>query len=90
MTTGSIHEPAPLVDTPQQGKSTLAEDPSEVALEESAEVNETPGGTGSRQRREIDAEQLVGFGELGLLPSLLQSLGPVGQCDFDDAFSTCQ
>ncbi len=43
-----------------------------------------------RRSRDIDSEQLVGFGELGLLPSLLQSLGPVGQCDFDDAFSTCQ
>ena len=37
----------------------------------------------------IDSEELIGLGELGLLPSLLQSFGAV-ECDFDDAFSTCQ
>ncbi len=38
----------------------------------------------------VDSEDLLGLGELGLLPSLLQSLGTGTECDFDDAFSTCQ
>ncbi len=38
----------------------------------------------------VDSEELIGLGELGLLPSLLQGLGTGFECDFDDAFSTCQ
>ena len=38
----------------------------------------------------IEADELVGLGELGLLPSLLQSFGTGIDCDFDDALSTCQ
>ncbi len=38
----------------------------------------------------IDSEELIGLGELGLLPSLLQTFGAGIDCDFDDAFSTCQ
>ncbi len=38
----------------------------------------------------VDSEELIGLGELGLLPSLLQTFGAGIDCDFDDAFSTCQ
>lgn len=38
----------------------------------------------------LDPDELVGIGELGLLPSLLQALDTGVECDFDDAFSTCQ
>ena len=46
-------------------------------------------GTRSGGRR-LDSDELVGLGELGLLPSLLQTLGTGIDCDFDDALSTCQ
>ncbi len=38
----------------------------------------------------VDSEELIGLGELGLLPSLLPSFGAGLDCDFDDALSTCQ
>lgn len=38
----------------------------------------------------IDSEELIGLGELGLLPSLVQTFGARIDCDFEDAFSTCQ
>ncbi len=38
----------------------------------------------------VDSDELIGLGELGLLPSLLQTFGTGIECDFDDAFSTCQ
>ncbi len=48
------------------------------------------GGPGRLGQSLVDSEELIGLGELGLLPSLLQSLGTGSDCDFDDALSTCQ
>ncbi len=50
--------------------------------------------TNSRSSRpssgSLESEELVGLGELGLLPSLIQSLSPSTGCDLDDPFSSCQ
>lgn len=46
--------------------------------------------TSRRGRSPIDSEELIGLGELGLLPALFQTLGTGIDCDFDDALSTCQ
>ncbi|MCP3960463.1 MAG: hypothetical protein GY719_21675 [bacterium] len=70
-----------LVADPQHDDST------EKLLDDHA-VNEQPA-----QRRSggsLDSEDLVGLGELGLLPALLESFGTSIDCDFDDALSTCQ
>ncbi len=61
----------------------LAEPSESVAAEPAPDVES--GGQGL-----VDSEELIGLGELGLLPSLLQSFGAGIDCDFDDAFSTCQ
>lgn len=49
-----------------------------------------PESGARRSGQSIDSDDLVGLGELGLLPSLLQTLGTGIHCDFDDALSTCQ
>lgn len=41
-------------------------------------------------RGTIDSEELVGLGEFGLLPTLLQALSPSVACDPDDPFGNCQ
>ena len=38
----------------------------------------------------LDAQSLRDFGELGVLPGLLDDFSSVPDCDFDDALSTCQ
>lgn len=38
----------------------------------------------------LDAQSLREFGELGVLPGLLDDFSSVPDCDFDDALSTCQ
>ncbi len=48
------------------------------------------GDSGRGGQGLVDSEELIGLGELGLLPSLLQTFGARIDCDFDDAFSTCQ
>ncbi len=48
------------------------------------------GDSAGGGRNLVDSEELIGLGELGLLPSLLQTFGARIDCDFDDAFSTCQ
>lgn len=45
-------------------------------------------GTGGQSL--LDSDELIGLGELGLLPSLLPAFGAGIDCDFDDALSTCQ
>ena len=37
----------------------------------------------------LDDEVPFGFGEVGLLPAVVEALGDSG-CDIDDPFSTCQ
>ena len=55
-----------------------------------APASATPG-TGTRRRGAgLESDELVGLGELGLLPSLLQTFSTGIDCDFDDALSTCQ
>ena len=44
----------------------------------------------SGRRRGVDSEELVGLGELGLLPTLIQALSPGIDCDPGDPFSNCQ
>lgn len=40
---------------------------------------------------DLEADDLEGLGELGVLPDLVQrALSPTADCDFDDALSTCQ
>ncbi len=57
---------------------------------ESAAKPEPAAGQIRRGQTLVDSEELIGLGELGLLPALLQSLGTGSECDFDDALSTCQ
>lgn len=38
----------------------------------------------------LDPQSLRDFGELGVLPGLLDDFSKVPDCDFDDALSTCQ
>jgi hypothetical protein len=38
----------------------------------------------------LDPQSLRDFGELGVLPGLLDDFSNVPDCDFDDALSTCQ
>ena len=38
----------------------------------------------------LDGQSLREFGELGVLPGLLDDFSSVPDCDFDDALSTCQ
>lgn len=47
----------------------------------------TPIDSGSEP---LDAQSLRDFGELGVLPGLLDDFSSVPDCDFDDALSTCQ
>ena len=66
---------------------------SQGAVAEPPEAVESPVATpaaASGGQSLVDSEELIGLGELGLLPSLLQTFGAGIDCDFDDAFSTCQ
>ncbi len=41
------------------------------------------------RREPLDGEVPLGFGEVGLLPAVVEALGD-SNCDIDDPFSTCQ
>lgn len=47
----------------------------------------TPADPGDQP---LDGQSLREFGELGVLPGLLDDFSSVPDCDFDDALSTCQ
>lgn len=52
---------------------------------------ENPKATGpAPSATPVDAQSLREFGELGVLPGLLDDFSSVPDCDFDDALSTCQ
>ncbi len=53
-------------------------------------IGDPASGDAVGGRSLVDSEELIGLGELGLLPSLLQTFGAGIDCEFDDAFSTCQ
>ncbi len=76
---GSEPEAAPLLGSP----GVVAESSPEAG-DQPGELSQPVGG------QTADSEELIGLGELGLLPSLLQTFGAGIDCDFDDAFSTCQ
>ena len=73
---------APGVASSEASAARLLE-PSEAAAGSSS----GPAGGGQSL---VDSEELIGLGELGLWPSLFQTFGTGIDCDFDDAFSTCQ
>ncbi len=62
----------------------------QVETEPAAAPATAGGGPVRRGQSLAGSEDLIGLGELGLLPSLIQSLGAGLDCDFDDALSTCQ
>ncbi len=62
-----------------------------VAGDAPAGPDEAPATTSTGRRgQSLGSDDLIGLGELGLLPSLIQTLGTGIDCDFDDALSTCQ
>ncbi len=71
---------------PADGRDTSG--PEAAPLMPSAEPSASPAAGDGESL--VDAEELIGLGEIGLLPSLLQTLSPGIDCDFDDAYSTCQ
>lgn len=76
---------------PQEASPLASDQPPEAGSENQgndATENEQP--TPRRSGGSLDSDELVGLGELGLLPALLESFGTSIDCDFDDALSTCQ
>lgn len=39
---------------------------------------------------DLDHDEMIGLGELGALPGLLDSFAPSPDCDFDEPLSSCQ
>ncbi len=73
------------------GSSELVTDASPVAGDAPADPDAAPAAISTARRvQSLDSDELVGLGELGLLPSLFQTFGTGIDCDFDDALSTCQ
>lgn len=77
----------PASSEPEAARLLEPPDSAEVAGE--ATAGDPGGGGAGGGGGLVDSEELIGLGELGLLPSLLQSFGTL-DCEFEDAFSTCQ
>lgn len=85
------HQPRELFDrgpaleneTPTLGSSMGRQESSEDRSQPAAGDERSPGPA-------LDTEELVGLGEFGLLPSLLEALSPGSDCDPDDPMSPCQ
>ena len=56
----------------------------------STEPAQRDGAGNNSASSTISTEDLVGAGEMGLLPSLFGSFGPSVECDSGDAFDSCQ
>jgi len=70
-----------------QSSGDTAVSPEPSASTEPAERNGAGNNTVSST---TSTEDLVGAGEMGLLPSLFGSFGPSVECDSGDAFDSCQ